>query len=222
MARLKLEYWSPEPLIIEDLVPTKQCIPDWYKQIPTKDNNGEDLTVKHCVPFIDAFQTGYVILSSQDFKVENKEIFWKINDQEKLVWVNLRKSPSHLPAPQGYENLPFTWVLPFSIKLPKGYSAIVTHPLNRFDLPFITTSAVVDYDSGIHNGQFPFFLKEDFEGIIPAGTPLCQIIPFERKKWTRSFTPELEKLKAKFYFLRNRVYSNGFYKKTMWEKKHYD
>ena len=38
----------------------KKLIPDWFKKIPPHNEN--DMTVKKCVPFIDAMSVGYTIL----------------------------------------------------------------------------------------------------------------------------------------------------------------
>jgi hypothetical protein len=57
------------------------------------------------------------------------------------------------------------------------------HPLNRYDLPFTISSAIVDSDDFNAPGNIPFFLKDGFEGIIPAGTPFAQIIPIKRSSW---------------------------------------
>ena len=32
-------------------------------------------------------------------------------------------------------------------------------------------------------GNVPFFIKSGFEGVIPAGTPIAQLIPIKREKW---------------------------------------
>jgi hypothetical protein len=106
--------------------------------------------------------------------------------------------------------------------LPDGYSAIVMHPLNRVDLPFITMSGIVDFDKSIHApiGNIPFFIKKGFEGTIPAGTPMFQIIPFKREDWNSENQPYSdifwqEKMKE-------RKSIANIYKKKIWQKKSYE
>ena len=61
---------------------------------------------------------------------------------------------------------------------------MITHPLNRNDLPFITISGIVDGNFAISaDGNVPFYIKNNFEGIIPQGTPIAQLIPFYRQNW---------------------------------------
>jgi hypothetical protein len=68
------------------------------------------------------------------------------------------------------------------------------------------------------------FLKlrdPNFEGMIPAGTPFLQVIPFKRESWTSSLGGDKERKKftsdmGKF----NRVFFDR-YKKFWWSKKEY-
>jgi hypothetical protein len=70
-------------------------------------------------------------------------------------------------------------------------------------------------------GEIPFFLKQDFEGIIPEGTPIVQIIPIKRDSW--------ESIRSKYddRFVKNSLYQigktlYGGYKKLFWQKKSYN
>jgi hypothetical protein len=70
---------------------------------------------------------------------------------------------------------------------------------------------------GIH---FPFLLKKGFEGIIPAGTPLAQIIPFKRDNWVS----EQEKFDLDTQYAKKRTFWRTFagsYKANYWTKKKY-
>ena len=94
---------------------------------------------------------------------------------------------------------------------------MITHPLNRYDLPFITSSGIVD-ETVSWAGTFSFWVKENFEGIIPYGTPMAQIIPFKRDSWeaildnTKAESIKQERIKA----LR---YNYGWYKKFVHKRK---
>ena len=65
----------------------------------------------------------------------------------------------------------------FNIKLPKDYSLLFLSPINRFDLPFLSITGIVDCDMYTGTVHFPFFIKNSFTGIIEKGTPIVQIIP---------------------------------------------
>jgi hypothetical protein len=124
-----------------------------------------------------------------------------------------------MPISNSFYEIEFVWQRPWSIVLPENMSAIVTHPLNRVDLPFITLSGVIDFDKSIHApiGNIPFFIKKDFVGTIPKGTPMFQILPFERREWIS----KKEKYNDKFWNekLNERKEINDFYKKKIWNKK---
>ena len=101
-------------------------------------------------------------------------------------------------------------------------SALVTHPINRVDLPFTTMSGIVDFDKSIHApiGNIPFFIKNGFTGVIPKGTPMFQILPFERNEWQS----EKQKFDEKFWQtkLNERHDVSDFYKKKIWQRKKFD
>jgi hypothetical protein len=75
------------------------------------------------------------------------------------------------------------WINPWSIKTPKGYSVLFTQPMHR-ESPFTILDGIVDTDSYNAPVNFPFVLNNwGFEGLIPAGTPMAQVIPFKRESW---------------------------------------
>jgi hypothetical protein len=75
------------------------------------------------------------------------------------------------------------WINPWSISTPKGYSVLFTQPMHR-ESPFTILDAIVDTDSYNAPVNFPFVLNDwGFEGLIPAGTPMAQVIPFKRESW---------------------------------------
>ena len=208
-------------------------IPDWYRNLPKyinndknfKSANNNNLTVKSCLPVVDSFTMGYTIQLYCDVQVTRPngkiQFDWNFvtneiqppvtvrpeNDQ-KVGWKNI----------YGYEELSFNWMPQWSIKTPKGYSCFFVHPLNRPDLPFYTLDGVIDTDSWGEAGNHPFLLKKDWEGIIPVGTPIIQIIPFKRESWHSKVDKEMTNESTKKYFLRDR-YLKDFYKKKCWSSK---
>jgi hypothetical protein len=136
--------------------------------------------------------TGYMILLPADIEVciaDNGDVDVFYNPQltfkvvEKRGFLTEQNQGYGMPNPIGTIPLMFAWSALFGIGTDKADSVLVTHPLNRYDLPFVTTSGIID--SGYNNkaGNIPFFIKEGFSGIIPKGTPIAQVIPFKRDKW---------------------------------------
>jgi hypothetical protein len=69
-------------------------------------------------------------------------------------------------------------------------------------------------------GNLPFFLKEGFEGIIPKGTPIAQIIPFKRESWNLQKDAALVN-ESRLNSRNSDSVIFGWYKKTIWKKKSY-
>jgi len=183
---MKIRFTCPPDLI--DILPkpeaARRTAPDWYKAMPMDNpvpDGGADLTIKHCMPFIDALTTGFMIPLQADIEVKNGEFSWDWPHDE---------SPLGFHFPTQAPGVPFVdegevvikahnfW----SIHTEPGYATLFTHPLNRLDLPFRTLSGVVDTDSfdalPVH---FPMvWVDRDFEGTLPAGTPIAQCVPIER------------------------------------------
>jgi hypothetical protein len=65
-----------------------------------------------------------------------------------------------------------------------------------------------------------FFLKRNFRGVIPKGTPIFQMIPFKRDNWELEVDSSQETIDEHWFRGENRrsmLY--GYYKKTAWRKK---
>ena len=82
---------------------------------------------------------------------------------------------------------------------------------------------IVDFDSysNVQVGSLPFYLYKDFEGLIPKGTPMFQIIPIKREDWT-AVKNEYDQ---KSWDEKISVFSDlksGVYKKMFWQKKSFE
>jgi hypothetical protein len=127
--------------------------------------------------------------------------------------------------PQGYYKEHFAWYPDWAIELPEGYSALYTTPFNRFDLPFLMTTGIVDNDKINLPGTMPFFIIKGFEGVIPAGTPYAQIIPFKREDWDSDIiieNPNNLHKKNQENSNKYRVKDGGVYKNEVWSKRVYE
>lgn len=223
------EYYKDVP--IDTVLPTKKVIPEWYKKFSSKKPEHEEnvipsnFTVKKCMPIFDAFTSGYVITTSMalGFKREsdgNLKVSWGPENGVPLNSRNTGGIPLEF-IPVGFSPYEFVWKIQETIEIPKGYSILMTHPLNRPDLPFHTLSGIVDGGWSMYGGNIPFFIKEGFEGVIPEGTPIIQIIPFKNESWVSEKDLTLiekgniqKKLRLRF--------ASDWYKHTWWNKKSYD
>jgi hypothetical protein len=211
-------------------IPAKLGVPEWYKNANSFiggemviGENGANKDIKLCIPFLDTLTTGYLITLWADLVVQkdsNGIINFQWAETPAFIAPRNPKMAHTLPIPTGHGNSMFAWIVQWGIKTPPGYSTLYLHPLNRFDLPFTTTNGIVDTDNYSLGGEIPFFLKKDFEGIIPEGTPIIQVIPFKREDWV-SKREELDEsfLAKSLYEIRKKI--TGSYKKRFWHKKSY-
>lgn len=190
----KFQFIPNQGVKKENFAPTaiKKLMPDWYKKSELYwGKDGEEIAgLKTCLPFLDAMITGYALTTPVDIYVDktpegNLSIKWDIElHPEKILSERFGEIGSKIVRPAGHKENHLIWHSSWGFKVPRGYSVLVTHPLNRFDLPFTTTSAIIDSDKYLPWGNIPFFIKDDFEGMIPAGTPFAQLLPIKREKWT--------------------------------------
>ena len=208
---------------VEIPISANKFIPDWWKKQELENKEGaifDNLSFKACVPFLDSLTYGYMIYTNQDIVVSLD------NDEPYLSWqtspepASFRTLHQNLPVPVGHSNLHFAWKIHFGVQLPKGYSMLITHPLNRFDLPFTTVSGIVD-DGVPWGGNFSFWIKKGFYGIIPKSTPIAQIIPFKTESWKSEKSDDLIEY-AKKRLHEKTTFASGYYKKFIHRKKKFE
>jgi hypothetical protein len=226
-----LEYQSIFDYYPNIITPAKNHIPDWYKKIPKWHNNelftvgeGFNHSIKHCMPFLDTLTTGYMITLPFDIYVKNNNgepyVTWKGEFNEYAPSWRPNVADSSL-VPLGCFPMEYTWKFNCSFKIPKKYSLLVTHPMNRHDLPFVTLSGIIDGGFALQdNGNAPFYIKKDFEGMIPQGTPIAQLVPFLNQNWLSKNKKDLIK-ESNVTKMASNSFIVGWYKKTFWTRKKY-
>jgi hypothetical protein len=192
-----LLYNIPSKYIIPP-IPAKKATPEWLKNIPTQYNSID--TVKKCIPFIDAITVGYILLNHIDIVVtmaaDGSIRLPFHNDEHKHVLEAFPPIETHASAQA--KNSPFEsftilkYMSPWYIKTPKDYSLLFVPLINRIESSIIPLSGLVDTDSFKNVVNIPFihtaFEKPGDTIIIPAGTPICQIVPIRRDDWSTKVT----------------------------------
>lgn len=208
--------------------PAKNYIPQWFKDIPPFnpkkpewDQEGNlNLSVKNCLPFVDSLTAGYIQETWAEIYVgtENEKLVVRQADGPAVLQTR-PKVNTKIDENEFYP-FEFTWQQHFIAKLPNGYSSLIVHPLNRFDLPFVSMSGIVDNDVFDNHqiGNIPFYIKKSFTGFIPIGTPMFQLIPFKRDNWDSKIAPFDEDEMTRKYLLNGRHFKN-FYRNFKWQKK---
>lgn len=186
--------------------PASENIPSWYKDLDSYTTNNKKIldsdgnigpTIKKCMPVFDSITTGYIIYTYSDIyvrqdetKTEHGEIiknpFYSWSYQNAIEFHSIDQAPSH--PNRNNHNLAYPkFISPWGIKTPNGYSTLFIQPVHR-ESPFTILPGVVDTDTYYAPVNFPFVLNDvSFEGMIPAGTPIAQVIPFKRDSWKMSF-----------------------------------
>jgi hypothetical protein len=200
--QMTLKFRCPPGLekILPRPIPAVLGLPEWFKNLPLKNFNPsmgeESLTVKKCPPFIDAMTYGFLIPLAADLEVHRGEFSWNFDLPEGLV-SEFSHSPIDFHDPSQAAGSPFfdedRFIIKFNnfwtIEAPEGYSLLFTHPINRADLPFTTLTGLVDSDT-FHDSPIHFPARwndEDFNGVLPKGTPVAQCLPVKRELWTATF-----------------------------------
>jgi hypothetical protein len=212
--------------------PATEYIPKWYKEAKSYASpNGKKepsldgspyATVKRCMPVWDLMTAGYIIETPYDIYVRQTP------EGPYFQWGEMRAIA--FQAMDQFQNHPYSRdinyavriIHPWSIKTPRGWSILICEPQHHEPTPIITANGIVDTDT--YSLPFNMFIKlrdPNFEGMIPAGTPFAQVIPFKREKWTSKLGGKKEKVKvttdsSKF----NTVFFDR-YKKFWWVRKEY-
>jgi hypothetical protein len=191
--------------------PSDKFIPDWYKTMDSYINKNKEpngfgettATIKRCMPVFDSITTGYIITTYVDLWVkqvpvvpkdlivdENTDLseyptqpFYEWSNHGLIEFHPVVQAPNH-PSRGRHESDYPKFLNPWAIKTPPGYSTLFIQPLHRSS-PFTILPGVVDTDKYNAPVNFPFALNEadKFKGLIPAGTPIAQVIPFKRDSW---------------------------------------
>jgi len=207
-------------------IPSSDSLPEWYKNTMSyidgkkkPNGNGETTaTIKKCIPVFDAISAGYLILSPADIYVSKKDgmVWYEWAAGFKVEFHPVEQALNHPER----KDAPYPkWVNPWGIKTPSGYSCLFTQPMHR-DLPFTLLDGIVDTDTYTAPVNFPFTLNDiTWEGLIPAGTPIAQVIPFKRESWKMEVSNDNENVNKITRLLRSKFFDS--YKNQFWHRKEY-
>jgi hypothetical protein len=208
--------------------PASSLIPDWYKDTEsyiggTKKPNGSGgtmATIKRCMPVFDAITAGYIIESPADVyvSIRDGQQYFEWSSFELISFHPIDQAPIHPDRKQyAYPK----WNNPWAINTPKGYSTLFVQPFHRESV-FTILPGVVDTDQYSAPVNFPFVINDpSFEGLIPMGTPIAQVIPLKRDSW--KMKPGNQEDLVRQATVTQRLQTKFFdrYKNMFWSKKEY-
>ena len=215
--------------VIPPPVPARKIMPEWYKKLASRTGSGlAKGTVKRCPPFLDAMQLGWVIPLAGDVEFKTNEdasgVDYSWSFYKPLVESHAVQQVTSEGAPNpANPKPPMKFLNYWTIRVPKGYSVMFMPLMNRPDPRFTCLSGVVECDKYFEYINFPFFFNSpNFEGVVEAGTPLVQVIPFRRGgmlsqsnigAFTAADTKALELTR------RQRASHESLYRDKLWERK---
>ncbi len=161
------------------------------------DSNKDVQTVKRCPPFVDAMSSGFLVPLPCDIRVDGGCFEWNWDQLPITLPPHTGRSPINFHVNAQVVGSPLfeddSLIIKFmnfwTIELEPGYSLFVTHPVNRFDLPFRSITGLVDADVYKDNyTHFPaVWMDRGFSGVLAKGTPVAQCIPVLRGRLDITF-----------------------------------
>lgn len=169
--------------------PAAKFIPEWFKKVPQRmeerDGFGaKTLTIKQCMPVLDAMSLGYVIPLCGDVSINTNSDLTRIEATSgtgyNFVEFHDIKQVGERTAP-GFPAPPIKFVNPWVIKTKPGWSTWVLPLTNQFGQHFTCMSGLVDTDRYPKEINFPaIWHTPNFDDVLPAGTPLVVVVPIKR------------------------------------------
>lgn len=208
--------------VIAEPTPAKHHLPDWFRKIAPTDKShltvhDNGLTVKRCLPFIDAMTAGWILPLAATVRLAVSEGGQTVNagwEFDKTMVSN--HNPHQVAGGPAGNRPPCKFHNYWTIATPPGLSCLFVPPLNRSQAVFQVFSGVVDtdtYQSAIH---FPFVATAaDGVHVLEKGTPLVQVIPFKREalKMKAAIRAETEaEQQLRISILRNTQSQDGWYR----------
>jgi hypothetical protein len=208
--------------------PASKYLPTWYKDMESyiggeKKPDGKGLTtatIKKCIPVLDSITAGYIIESPADVYVSrvNGETIFEWASLDLIKFHSIEQAPNH---PNRKSNSYPKWTNIWGITTPKGYSTLFIQPMHR-DSVFTIFPGIVDTDTYTSPINFPFVINDpEFEGLIPKGTPIAQVIPFKRDSWKSVLGSKKDVIKQNYCTKKLQTVFFNAYKSMFWSKKEY-
>src|SRR5437588_1627158 len=120
--------------------PASQHVPDWFKNMKLDWEEGG--TLKRCPPFLTAMGAGYIIPVPFDTRLQVSEAneFWEFG-KVKIFEGHFAQQFAGAPF-SGARVLKFD--NPWIIVTPPEYVCLLTAPINRFDMPFVALTGIIE------------------------------------------------------------------------------
>ena len=219
---LGLDFYPPKPAVKE--------VPDWHKKtLEYVDDQGKKVslsgepssTIKKCIPVFDAMTAGYILYTQVDVQITEVENmpYYTWAGQDAISFHPVAQAPLH----PNVNEMPYPkWNNPYAIKTAPGYSTLFIPPMHNPNGMFTVLPGLVDTDTYKAPVNFPFTLNDvKWEGLIPAGTPMVQVIPIKRDVWEHKIGNDSDRREQSLVTSKLKTLFFNSYKRQFWHRKEY-
>lgn len=175
--------------IIPEPTPAFKNIPQWFKSLPLhtsdRDNFGaKSMTAKKCMPLLDAMSLGYTIPLAADLHVISNSDLTEVQLIEPQAGMHIAEYHSREQVGNITPSSPIKFINPWVVRTAPGWSTLFIPPINNINSDFTPLSGLVDTDNYYKEVNFPaIWNTPNFDGKIPAGTPIVTAIPIKRNSF---------------------------------------
>jgi hypothetical protein len=188
---IKFKSFVGNSAVSNPVLPANKIRPEWTK------NQEPEYKFQRCPGMLDFSHAGYIITAHSDIHIKanksgvvfNVDLQGPYSEQDRKLLqakpFDYRMVAGMAPIADGVKKVAYKIPLPWSVYTKKGYSAYVLPVLNNSDYldKLFVYPGIVDYED-YHTINFVISPLKECEFVIPAGTPLLQVIPFKREKIT--------------------------------------
>jgi hypothetical protein len=198
--------------------PASRHVPEWFKGMAADFTSGSEQggTLKRCPPYLAAMTAGYVIPAPADVRLLMTPQ-GQFEARGKVPFLSTHFPEQVAGAPfAGSEVVKFH--NPWIIVTPPEYVCLITAPINRFELPFVPLTGIVETGVYYQEVHVPMICAmrpgQTYE--LRQGAPMIQVIPMRRDDWQGKVGPidQAKRAEQQAMFQANR----HFYKDHFWQK----
>lgn len=204
LTKPSVKFYSEEPIITDEypIYPArdykrrwvKNCASAFQKYRKVSDGRASTITAVKCPGIRNIMEEGWVAQTWHDFTIEIKdgeyEIFYPNAMKDFLTRIDYkhrpieafdtRKGPMKVPTSRNSHHI-FKIHIPYCFDIPKGYELRIL-PIAYDDDPKFTACAGSCEGFQSEFNIHIFWHATEGRVTIPAGTPLCQIVPMKKEK----------------------------------------